>query len=70
MNKREALLIAEEILRMIVNNDDHTNSHFQETMHEYVCNRLDISDESLADALDIISKERDDKRDDKYDQVK
>ncbi len=59
MEKKEAFSIAEEILRMVVNNDSHTNSHFQESAHEYICNRLDISDESLAEALNIISKEND-----------
>lgn len=57
MERKEAFSIAEEILRMVVNNDSRTNNHFQESVHEYICNRLDISDESLADALNIISKE-------------
>lgn len=30
MEKKEAFSIVEEILRMVVNNDSHTNSHFQE----------------------------------------
>lgn len=53
MNKKEAFLIAEEILRLAV----FPKSHFQENMREYICDKLDISDESLTDALDIISKE-------------
>ena len=53
MEKKDAFLIVEEILRMLV----FTDSHFQENMHDYICDKLDISDESLTEALNIISKE-------------
>lgn len=57
MDRREAFLIVEEILKMMV----FTNSHFQENMHEYICDKLDISDESLSEVLDMISKENKDR---------
>lgn len=60
MEKKEALLIAEEILRMVIN----TESPFDETIHEYICEKLDISDQSLKDVLHIISdlKNHEDKK--------
>ena len=54
MEKKEALLITEEILDMLVS----THSTFQENMHEYVCDTLDISDDVLAEVLDMIKKMR------------
>jgi len=57
MERKEAFLIAEEILDMLVT----PHSHFQENMHEYVCDKLDISDESLSEVLDIVSKENRDR---------
>lgn len=53
MNRKEALLIAEEILRMMVFN----RSGFEVSMQEYICNKLDISSESLTEAFNVISKE-------------
>jgi len=53
MERKEGLLIAEEILKMLVS----PKTHFQENMREYVCNKLDISDESLTNALNVVSKE-------------
>ncbi len=48
---KEAFLIIEEILRMIAS----TDNHFTENIHEYICEKLDISDNSLEDALNIMS---------------
>jgi len=55
MERKEAFSIAEEILGMLVS----PQSHFQEDMSEYICDKLDISYESLAEVLNIISKEND-----------
>lgn len=52
MTSKEALLIAEEILKIIA----EPKNHFAENMHDYICDKLDISDESLIQALDTISK--------------
>ena len=51
MKRKEAILIAEEILKILV----FAENSFQENIHEYMCDRLDISDEYLADALMILS---------------
>ena len=50
--EKEALLIAEEILKMVAK----PNNHFTENMREYICDKLDITEKSLTDALDIIAK--------------
>ncbi len=60
MEKNEALLIAEEILKTII----FDKCRFVKSMHGYICEKLDISDQSLEDVLHIISdlKNHDDKK--------
>lgn len=53
MTLNEALVTTEEILRIIA----IPQNHFAENMREYICNRLDISEESLVDVLNTIFKE-------------
>ena len=53
MTSKEALLIAEEILKIIT----EPKNHFAETMCDYICDKLDMTNESLIQALDIISKQ-------------
>ena len=48
----DAFVIIGEILRMITS----TDHHFEESMHEYICDRLDISSEYLDKIVEIISK--------------
>lgn len=51
-DQEEAMNIVEEILIMIISKDNH----FEENMHEYICYRLDISNDCLDEILNIISK--------------
>ena len=51
-DQEEALVIIEEILRMITS----TDNHFEENMHGYICNRLDISSDCLDEILNVVSK--------------
>lgn len=51
-DQKDALVIVEEILRMITS----TDHHFEESMREYVCGKLDISSEYLGEILNTISK--------------
>lgn len=55
MEKKEALLIAEEILKIIILD----KCRFAKSMHEYICYKIDISDQSLEDVLHIISEMKD-----------
>ena len=57
-DQEEGLMIVEEILRMITS----TDNHFEEDMHEYICEKLDISSDYLDEILNIISKINDKKR--------
>ncbi len=51
-DQEEALVIIEEILRMITS----TDNHFEENMHEYICEKLDISNDCLDEILNVVSK--------------
>lgn len=51
-NQEDAFLIIGEILRMITS----TENYFEEKMHEYICDKLDISDKYLDEVLDIVAK--------------
>lgn len=51
-NQEDAFLIIGEILRMITS----TENYFEEKMHEYICDKLDISDKYLDEVLDIVVK--------------
>ena len=51
-DQEEALVIVEEILRMITS----TDNHFEENMHEYICEKLDISSDYLDEILNVVSK--------------
>ncbi len=51
-NQKDAFLIIGEILRMITS----TENYFEENMHEYICDKLDISDKYLGEVLDIVVK--------------
>jgi hypothetical protein len=51
-DQKDALILVGEILRMITSPD----SHFGENMHEYICEKLDISNDHLEEILDTISK--------------
>lgn len=56
-DQEEGLMVVEEILRMITS----TDNNFEESMHEYICDRLDISSDHLDEILNIISKINDKK---------
>ena len=51
-DRYDAFVIIGEIMRMITS----TNNHFEESMHEYICEKLDISNEYLDEIVEIISK--------------
>lgn len=51
-DREDALVVVEEILRMITS----TDNHFEENMHEYICEKLDISNDYLNEILGIVSK--------------
>lgn len=51
-DQEEALVTVEEILRMIIS----TDNTFEENMHEYICEKLDISNDHLEEILNIVSK--------------
>lgn len=51
-DQEEAMAVIGEILRMVTS----TDNYFEEHMHEYVCEKLDISDDYLDEILKIISK--------------
>ena len=53
MDKKEAFSIAEEILKMLAK----PNNHYQENMREYICERLDISDECLSEVLNVTQRQ-------------
>lgn len=55
-DQEDALTIVEEILRMVTPTNDHFGDLFEEHMHEYICERLDISDDYLDEILNIVSK--------------
>lgn len=57
-DQEEALVMAEEILRMVIS----TDNHFEENMHEYICEKLDISSDYLNEILNIVSNINDKKR--------
>lgn len=54
-DQEDAFVIIGEILRMITS----TDNHFEESMHEYICDRLDISDDYLDKIVEMISKMND-----------
>lgn len=51
----EALIVVGEILRIITS----TDNHFEENMHEYICEKLDISSDYLDEILEIIDNLKD-----------
>ena len=51
-DREDAFVIIGEILRMITS----TDNHFEENMHEYICDRLDISSKYLDEIVEIVSK--------------
>lgn len=51
-DQEEALVTVEEILRMVTS----TDNTFEENMHEYICEKLDISSDYLEEILNIVSK--------------
>jgi len=51
-DQEEAMVIVGEILRMITS----TEHHFEESMHEYICEKLDISDDYLDEIVEMVSK--------------
>ena len=57
-DREEAMVIVEEILRMITS----TDNHFEENIHEYICEKLDISDNYLDEILNMVSNINDKKR--------
>lgn len=57
-DQKDVLVIVGEILRMITSSDNH----FEENMREYICGKLDISNEYLDEILEIISKMADKNR--------
>ncbi len=56
-DREDALVIVEEILRMITSADNH----FKENMHEYICEKLDVSNDYLDEILNIVSNMNDKK---------
>ena len=51
-DRDETFVIIGEILRMITS----TDNHFEESMHEYICDQLDISSKYLDEIVEIVSK--------------
>jgi hypothetical protein len=51
-DQKDALIVVGEILRMATS----TDNHFEGNMHEYICEKLDISSDYLNEILDTISK--------------
>jgi len=51
-DQKDALVTVEEILRMITS----TDHHFEESMREYICGKLDISSWYMDEILKTVSK--------------